>query len=130
MTELRELAGLELFSLGGTPVTVATLLTAALIVIFTFFVSSVLQRALARAFKMRGVKREGTVAVAKRLLHYAVLFVGLGVALDTLGVNLSALFAAGGFGSRWAPATEQTAARTQNQAGIFARLIVILRCPE
>ena len=93
--ELKEIAGRVLFILGGTPVTVATLLTAVMIVIFTFFVSSLLQRALARAFKMRGVKREGTVAVAKRLLHYVVLFVGFGVALDTLGFSLSALFAAG-----------------------------------
>jgi small-conductance mechanosensitive channel len=46
---------------------------------------------------MGGVQDEGSIGVAERLTHYLVLAVGLAVALQTLGVKLTALFAAGAF---------------------------------
>ncbi len=84
-----------LFSIAGTTVTVVTLVTVGLIVLATFIVSRLLQRALGKALAIRGIEREGTVAAAKRLLHYVILAIGLAVAFDTLGLDLSALFAAG-----------------------------------
>jgi hypothetical protein len=53
-----------------------------------------LQRLFDRGLR-RLALREGAVAVTRRLAHYAVLAVGLGVALDTLGLSLATLFAAG-----------------------------------
>lgn len=85
-----------LFTIAGTPVTVATLLSAATIVLVAFLVSWVLQRALARPFR-RGDAQDGTVAAMRRLVHYAVVLLGLGIALDTIGIDLGALFAAGAF---------------------------------
>jgi small-conductance mechanosensitive channel len=74
---------------------VATLVLFAVIILFTLILSRVLQRTAAKAFKIRKVTDEGTIGVAQRLVHYLVLVVGIAVALDTIGINLTALFAAG-----------------------------------
>lgn len=50
-----------------------------------------------RGLRLRGNTDEGTAAVVARLVTYAVIAIGLGVALSTLGANLGALFAAGAF---------------------------------
>ena len=86
---------LHLFTLAGTPVTVATLVTAFLIMLAAFGLSYMLQRALRRAIPARDTGRMANSEVVGRLLHYAILFVALGVAFDTVGVDLAALFAAG-----------------------------------
>jgi len=84
-----------LFNLAGTPVTAATLVVFAVIIVLTFLVSRLVQKAVARALRMRKVENEGTIEVARRLLHYLVVAIGLGIGLQTIGINLSALFAAG-----------------------------------
>ncbi len=86
----------HLFTIAGTPVTVATLLSALTIVIAALVVSWFLQRVLVRPFR-RATVQDGTIAAIRRLIHYAVVLVGMGIALDTLGINLGALFAAGAF---------------------------------
>ncbi len=90
-----ELADITLFEIGGTPVTLATIGMVVLIVAATFAVSWGIRRAAEAGFERRGVTAKGTVAAVSRLIHYAVLFVGLGMALQTAGVDLSTLFAAG-----------------------------------
>ena len=86
-----------LFTLAGTPVTLATLVVFAAIVAATWLLSFLIGKAVARAFKLRGVTDEGTVEVFRRLLHYAILATGLAIGLQTVGINLAALFAAGAF---------------------------------
>lgn len=39
--------------------------------------------------------REGTLEALLRLMHYTIVLVGFGIGLQTIGINLSALFAAG-----------------------------------
>jgi small-conductance mechanosensitive channel len=95
MSSIRELLALELFPLSGTPVTVATVLTVVFILVATLWGSRLLRRALEVWFRRRGVTSAGTVNAVARLLHYVVVFLGFGAALETLGVNLGALFAAG-----------------------------------
>jgi small-conductance mechanosensitive channel len=85
----------RLFVVAGTPVNVATLLMFIVIVIMSFVVSAGAQRAVSRGFKRRGVEDEGSIRVTSRLLHYFVLSIGFGVGVHTLGINLTALFAAG-----------------------------------
>jgi small-conductance mechanosensitive channel len=85
----------HLFDIAGTPITVATIITFSLIVVVTLLFSMITQRALGRVFRTRGVRDEGTLGVTRRLTHYLVLAVGLGVGLQTIGINLGALFAAG-----------------------------------
>ena len=85
----------ELFQIAGTAITAATAVVFALIVLGSWVASLAVQRAIARGLKMRGVTDEGSVGVAGRLTHYLVIAVGLGVGLQTIGIDLSAMFAAG-----------------------------------
>ncbi|MEX0890998.1 MAG: mechanosensitive ion channel domain-containing protein [Gemmatimonadota bacterium] len=84
-----------LFTFSGTEVTLMTLVVFSLIVLITFWLSRFVQGSIARTFRYRGMDDEGTIGVATRLAHYAVMAFGLGVALDNLGIDLAALFAAG-----------------------------------
>jgi len=86
---------LPLFHVGGTTVTVATLLTVGLVILFTFLTTALVRRWLSRVAARRDVQRAGSIAVTERLVHYGILFVGFGIALRTLGIDLTALFAAG-----------------------------------
>jgi small-conductance mechanosensitive channel len=85
----------KLFTLGGTAVTLKTIVTVVLILLVTYLVSRAIRRALTTVFRRRGLKDDGNVQAISRLVHYGVLLVGVGVALQTAGFNLNALFAAG-----------------------------------
>ncbi len=84
-----------LFPIGDQNVTVVTVLVVGLMVVVTWWVSHLMQRWVERGFEARGVTDEGTTAVTKRLLHYAIMAIGLSIAIQQVGINLSALFAAG-----------------------------------
>ncbi|MBW3534619.1 MAG: mechanosensitive ion channel [Gemmatimonadetes bacterium] len=92
---VRTLLNEPLFTISGTGVTLSTLITAAIIVAITWGASRLFRQGAARAMRARGVQDRGTITVAKRLIHYLVMAIGLGLALDNLGVDLAALFAAG-----------------------------------
>ena len=83
-----------LFRIGNTPLTIGTLITAAATVFVTLVVTFLLDRLVKRRFAARGVAGKGG-AVAVQLLHYATLAIGFSIAAQTIGINLSALFAAG-----------------------------------
>jgi len=83
-----------LFGLGGRPVTVATVITVLIIVVVTLVASRLVRRGIARAIAQR-VGHEGTMSAINGLVHYLVLVVGLSIGLQTLGIDLTALFAAG-----------------------------------
>jgi len=91
---LHEVLNYELLSIGGNGVTPASILTFLLFVGAAFLVSRILSRALDRAMRARGVVDPGMSAIVQRLTHYFVLAVGLGLALENLGLNLATLFAA------------------------------------
>lgn len=95
LADLLPFLDLHLFRLGGTDVTVATLLTAVMIALVTLVLTRLLSQWLNRMAASRDVQRAGSLAVTERLIHYAVLLGGFGLALHTLGVDLTALFAAG-----------------------------------
>lgn len=85
----------QLFTIAGTPINLVTLITFVLIVIFTFAASILIQRTIRLFLQARGVEDEGSVGVITRLTHYLVMGVGVGIGIHTLGINLTALFAAG-----------------------------------
>lgn len=85
----------ELFKIGETPISLATLFSVLSIVVATFAISSLTQRAIQRVLRLRGVSAEGTVGIVIRFLHYFFLVIGFGVALETVGIDLRTLFAAG-----------------------------------
>ncbi len=88
-------AGQPLFTLSGTEVTLLSLATFVLIILITLVISRMVKRAVDRTVGSRFSKNEGTKAAILRLIHYLILLIGLSVALQTVGVNISALFAAG-----------------------------------
>jgi len=86
----------HLFSIGGTEVTGALLMTAAIIVIVSVVLSIVLRRWVVRAFEKRGSTRDDTIRSYGRAAQTLVLVIGFGIALHTIGVNMTSIFAAGG----------------------------------
>lgn len=86
---------IPLFEISGTTVTLATLIGFGLVVIVTFVVAGLVQRGVIRAFSKKGQEDQGTTAIVSRLVRYLILIGGLGIAVDTLGINLTGLFAAG-----------------------------------
>jgi len=85
----------ELFHIGATPVTVATLVTIGLVLLATFALAAMLERLLERVLRARGKAGDGEIRALQRIVRYALWLVGVGIALSTAGINLTALFAAG-----------------------------------
>lgn len=92
---LDALANTPLFSLSGTEVTAVSILTFLVIILFSMWVSRVLTRITETWLRARGVQEEGTISTAKRLLHYLVMLMGIGVGIQTIGIDLGTMFAAG-----------------------------------
>lgn len=95
LARIREVLDIELLHVGETPLTVGTLLTAAMVVVLTYWLSWLIRRTMLRMVKERSVPEQGSMAVTARLVHYTILFLGFTIALSTLGIQLTALFAAG-----------------------------------
>lgn len=83
------------FSIGGQTVSLADLFIVCAILGLSWAVSRLLRRTLAQIMRRRGVDDDGTVAVTSRILHYVIIGLALLTALSQIGINLSALFAAG-----------------------------------
>ena len=92
---VRSVLDVSLFDLGGQPVTISTVLIVLLCIFAAYWTSSVVNRRVEKALEKSGVSNEGAIAVASRFGHYAIMLMGLGVGLQTAGINLAALFAAG-----------------------------------
>jgi small-conductance mechanosensitive channel len=95
VTLVQEVLEWRLFTLSGTPITVGTLMMAVILVLVSYALSRVFQRVITTTLERRRVTDRGTIHLARRLVHYIVMLVGMGVALDTLGIQLATLFAAG-----------------------------------
>ena len=85
----------ELFTVAGTPVSITTLIMVVLVLLVAWVISMLLRRAVLRAMNARSVGDAATEILVRRAVHYGVMAVGFAVALDTVGVSLSAVFAAG-----------------------------------
>jgi len=92
---LTELFSKPLFTLSGTEVTPLSVIIFILVITFAATLSFVLQRALKRALAYRFENQQGTLAAILRLVHYTIIIIGFGIGLQTVGINISALFAAG-----------------------------------
>ena len=85
----------KLLEVGGTTVTVGTAATAVLVVLAALWFSRLARGALARVLRARGASDEHAFGTLATLLHWIILLTGFGIALDTVGIDLAALFAAG-----------------------------------
>jgi len=87
----------EIFNIGDSLVTVSTLAVSLFIVALAFVFARVAERASIGFLAGRGVRDADSASATGRLMYYAVLALGFAIAIDTLGVDLTALFAAGAF---------------------------------
>jgi small-conductance mechanosensitive channel len=85
-----------LFSIGSTEVTGALLVTAVLIVIVTLALSLLLRWWVVRLFEKRGSSDDDTIRSYGTFIQLLVIVIGIGIALHTIGINMTSVFAAGG----------------------------------
>ncbi len=79
-----------LFSISGRLVTIASIISFVVFIAAAILVSALLQRAVRSFLRARGID-EGVQYALTRLLHYLVLAVGILLALDNLGISVTAL---------------------------------------
>ena len=95
LLDVRELFGTHLFTVAGTPIDLGTLILFVCIVGITLLLSQIAERATERFLERRGARGHGTVGVVGRLVNYGFVGIGLAIALNMVGINLTALFTAG-----------------------------------
>jgi len=83
-----------LFQLGGRPVTPITLVVVTTIVTVAMLVSRTIRFILMRRFRDRSPGERGSMDAVSRLTGYALMGVGVVVALQTAGIDLGAVVAA------------------------------------
>src|SRR5262249_27723834 len=88
----RDYLDFALFRLGQVPITVGTLLTCVLLFVGSAIVARLARGGSRRALIARGYPH-GAAAAASKIIYYGVVAVGSFVALDTLGVSLTAVLA-------------------------------------
>lgn len=91
---IRAFLDTKLVEVGGTTVTIATALSSLLVILVSAWFAKVVRRGVRRLFERRGLD-EGTSGTAGGVLYYLILVAGFGIALQTMGIDLAALFAAG-----------------------------------
>jgi potassium efflux system protein len=92
---LRTFLDYRLFTLGDSVVRVSTLLVLLLVLVAAYLASRGVQRAIRRVFRSRGVSDPGTMELVLRLVHYSIMALAIAIGLQTVGIELAALFAAG-----------------------------------
>ncbi len=94
---MNEILNRTLITIGDTPVTLWSLTLLVMTVLISYVLSKLIQRAIRRWLQFRATIDKGATTTSLQLLHYVILTVGIAVGLDTVGVDLGALFAAGAF---------------------------------
>ena len=95
LNEILDVLGQKLVSIGEVTVTPALLITMALIIILSFAASWLIQRLLRRGVFARVRLKQGAQEAICRILHYVILMLGVFIAMDQTGMNLTALTAIG-----------------------------------
>jgi potassium-dependent mechanosensitive channel len=85
----------RLFSIGDTPVTIASLVVAILFVVGSFLLGKLSQRLVSQKLLARTNLSVGVRYVLGRFTGYLVLFLGIAIALQTLGIRATTLAAFG-----------------------------------
>ena len=85
-----------LFTLGSTAVTGQMLIHFGLLLLVTIVVASLLRAWVVRVLAKYGSKHDETVTSYGRFVWAVTFFIGLAIALHTIGINMTHAFAAGG----------------------------------
>lgn len=80
-----------LFEIGETPITLASLAKMVVILLGSFWISKFSRRALVKIARKRDSESEASIYTFGRLLHYAILLIGLLFALVSIGITTSSL---------------------------------------
>jgi small-conductance mechanosensitive channel len=86
----------RLFRIGQTPITVENALTSIAILVVAWLLARAVLWLVVHRFSARGSLALGTRYAIGRILGYVIVFLGVTVALEALGVNLAALAVFGG----------------------------------
>ena len=84
-----------LFTISGTPVDAATLITAVLVLVITNYLARFARRGLEASDLLKKFQAPSARIVTERLVRGLIWFLGFSIAIGTLGIDLGALFAAG-----------------------------------
>lgn len=95
LKKITEVGSKPLLTISGTEVTLFSISIFMLVIILSILISLVLQRAFKGALASKFKRREGTLTALLRLINYSILLIGFAIALQNVGINISALFAAG-----------------------------------
>jgi len=82
----------SLFKISGVPVTTYDLLLGVFIIAAAFFISFVARQAITRLAKRQNRVSDSSIFIIKRVLHYAIVLVGILIALSAIGLDLNRIF--------------------------------------
>ena len=88
---LERWANAALFEVNQTPVTLLGLVRVAVIVVAAWWLSKILRHGLERVTKRRPVMSESALYTLGRVLHYAVLTLGIFIGLSSIGLDFTKL---------------------------------------
>lgn len=92
---LRTFLDYRLFTVGDSVVRVSTIFVLLLVLVIAYGASRAIQRAMRKLFRGREMVDPGTTELALRIVHYAIMALAVAVGLQTVGIELATLFAAG-----------------------------------
>ncbi len=95
LTTVKEVLGLELFTVGETTVTTGSLIIALVVMILAHFASRLTKRAIRRFFEKKELRNQANSEIIQRISQYLIMLAGIVAALQVVGIDLSTLFAAG-----------------------------------
>lgn len=81
----------SLLKIGDIPLTPLSLLHVCLILLIAYLVSVVIRMMLARVTKQHEWVAQSSLFLLNRLIHYLILFIGISIALSSIGLNFSNL---------------------------------------
>lgn len=91
---VKSVLGTELFELGGNKISIFSLVSALIIIFFTYRFSKFTERFVSKNLKKKTSDLDqGLITAIEKFSGYAVLLVGALMMLDTLGISLSSLAA-------------------------------------
>jgi len=92
---LHDFLSAPLFRLGGTEVNPGSIVAALVVLLVGWLASRLVRRGVQRMVGGPAAHRRRGAEVSGRLIHYAIMLLATLLALDLIGVDVSALFAAG-----------------------------------
>lgn len=87
----QKIFGKSLFSIGDVPVTLSDILRALLIVLAAYIISRLVRKLLTRISGPRDGRTSPVLYTLGRLSHYLIIFIGLIIALASIGLNFTNL---------------------------------------